>query len=167
MVYSLVCITTIYGINLKMEYLKATWKLLHTHLKYPWNGQSLDCAVKKRNYVKRKWEPSHKKWDLDPISGEWTRALHIQQIVLLSPAEYFLYVKATNVWRQCTYWTKIISTSCDPTYIRQAQVENPPEWKIIASIEHRKEDHVSYQGESGRADPDNMTSQCLEEIWKE
>ena len=37
---------------------------------------------------------------------------------------------------------------------------------MIALIEQTGEDHVRYQKEAWRVDTNNITPQCLEEIWK-
>ena len=58
------------------------------------------------------------------------------------------------------------STRCNKTYRIQSKVEHSPEWKIIASIKHKGEDRVMYQGVSCGIDPDSRTPQLLEYINK-
>ena len=58
-------------------------------------------------------------------------------------------------------------TKCDTTYIQQTQVEHPPQWRIMASIEQKGEDNIRCQGASWRIAPDNRNPKCVEEIWKD
>ena len=61
----------------------------------------------------------------------------------------------------------LITKICDTTYRLQEQVEQQPEWTMIASIEQTVEYHVMYQGAVLRIVPDNITPKCLEDMCKE
>ena len=55
----------------------------------------------------------------------------------MAPATVILYVKELTDWKGHTSKMATRSTRCDIKYIKQAQVEHPLQWKMIASIEHK------------------------------
>ena len=54
--------------------------------------------------------------------------------MVLAPATGIFYLREATGWRSYTSQTAAKCKSCDTSYRRQAQVENSPEWEIIASI---------------------------------
>ena len=78
--------------------------------------------------------------------GKWTRPGHIQQTEPLTPATETFYVKDATRWVIYTSRMATRSNRCDTTYIRQAQLEHPPEGTTVSSIEYTGSYHVRYQG---------------------